>query len=105
MKILVTGGAGYIGSFMAKVLLEQGDEVVVVDSLENGHQEAVDPRAQFVKADLRDENFVNQLFEQNKFDTVIHFAGYIAVGESMKDPHKYFHNHLVTAMNILQAMQ
>lgn len=105
MKILVTGGAGYIGSFMTKALLDQEEEVVVVDNLENGHQEVVDGRATFIKGDLRDESFVDSLFADNKFDAVIHFAAYIAVGESMKEPYKYFQNNTFMGLNLLNAMQ
>lgn len=105
MKILVTGGAGYIGSFMAKALLDRGDDVTVVDNLENGHQEVVDTRAQFIKGDLREESFVDSLFADNRFDAVIHFAAYIAVGESMKEPYKYFHNNVLMGLNILHALQ
>lgn len=105
MKILVTGGAGYIGSFMAKALLDRGDAVVVVDNLENGHQEVVDTRAQFIKGDLREKDFVDSLFRDHKFDAVIHFAAYIAVGESMQQPYKYFYNNVHVGLNLLNAMQ
>jgi UDP-glucose 4-epimerase len=105
MKILVTGGAGYIGSFMAKGLLDRGDDVVVVDNLENGHQEVVDTRAQFIKGDLREKEFVDSLFQNNKFDAVIHFAAYIAVGESMSKPYKYFYNNVIVGLNLLNAMK
>src|SRR5690242_11833661 len=105
MKILVTGGAGYIGSFMAKALLDRGDEVIVVDNLENGHEEVVDKRALFVKGDLRDKEFVDSLFQNNRFDAVIHFAAYIAVGESMTKPYKYFYNNVHVGLNLLNAMQ
>ncbi len=105
MKILVTGGAGYIGSFMTQGLLDRGDEVIVVDNLENGHQEVVDTRAQFIKGDLREKEFVDSLFQNNKFDAVIHFAAYIAVGESMTKPYKYFYNNVLVGLNLLNAMQ
>lgn len=104
MKILVTGGAGYIGSHMTKVLLEKGHDVVVADSLERGFEQAVDSRAQFEQGDLRDKNFVSYLFSQYAIDAVIHFAAYISVGESMEKPEIYFENNIQSAVNILDAM-
>lgn len=104
MKILVTGGAGYIGSFMVKRLLDEGKEVVVADSLGRGDVEKVDKRAIFLKGNLLDENFVKSLFEDNKFDAVMHFAAYIAVGESMQKPGEYFRNNVFTTINLLESM-
>ncbi|MGI8420239.1 MAG: UDP-glucose 4-epimerase GalE [Candidatus Levyibacteriota bacterium] len=104
MKILVTGGAGYIGSHMTKVLLDKGHEVVVADNLERGFQEAIDMRATFSNGDLRDKKFVEELFADNHFDGVIHFAAYIAVGESMQHPDIYFENNFTSALNLLQTM-
>jgi UDP-glucose 4-epimerase len=104
MKILVTGGAGYIGSHMIKVLLEKGHDVVVADSLEKGFLDAVDSRATFYKGDLLEKSFVNKLFEENHFDGVIHFAAYIAVGESMERPDRYFENNVTGALHVLEAM-
>jgi len=86
MKILVTGGAGYIGSFMVKRLLEKGENVVVVDSLERGNKEAVNSKAKLVVGDLKEKSFVENVFVQDKFDAVIHFAGFISMGESMQNP-------------------
>ncbi len=105
MKILVTGGAGYIGSHMTKVLLDKGHEVVVADNLERGFQEAIDPRAAFKQGNLLDKEFIQSLFSENRFDGVIHFAAYIAVGESMQKPAMYFENNFVGAFNILRAME
>jgi UDP-glucose 4-epimerase len=105
MNVLVTGGAGYIGSFMTKRLLSEGHEVVVVDNLERGHKTAVDPSARFMQGDLQDKAVVNKLFEENKFDAVIHFAAYISMGESMVEPGLYFTNNVTPAINILEAMQ
>src|SRR3990172_553845 len=87
MKILVTGGAGYIGSIMTKRLLERGDEVVVVDSLERGHRETVDPKAKLMIGNLLDKAFVSLAFQESRFDAVIHFSGYISMGESMENPY------------------
>ena len=104
MKVLVTGGAGYIGSFMTKRLLERGGEVVVADSLERGHKEAVDQKAMFLEGNLLDDNFVKSLFAGNKFDAVIHFAGFISMGESMDNPHLYFKNNVFASLNVLEEM-
>lgn len=105
MKVLVTGGAGYIGSHMTKVLLDKGHEVTVADNLERGFQEAIDPRAHFSNGDLRDKRFVEELFRKHNFDGVIHFAAYIAVGESMQHPEMYFENNFTAALNVLEAMR
>ena len=104
MKILVTGGAGYIGSFMVKRLLEKGDEVVVLDSLERGHKEAIDSRAQLVVGNLLDGEFVAKVLEEDKFDGVIHFAGYISMGESMKDPYIYFQDNVFGSLNLIEEL-
>lgn len=104
MKILVTGGAGYIGGFMVKKLLERGDEVVVVDSLERGNKETVDPRVTFIQGNLLDKNFVSDLFVTHTFDAVMHFAAYIAVNESVANPGVYFENNVMTTLNLLENM-
>ena len=104
MKILVTGGAGYIGSHMVKVLLEKGYDVVVADSLEKGFRDAVDERAAFYEGNLLDKAFVTKIFDENHFDGVIHFAAYIAVGESMEHPAMYFENNTTGALHVLEAM-
>src|SRR5437899_271564 len=104
MKILVTGGAGYIGSNMVKLLLENKHEVVVADSLEKGYQDAIDTRAVFHKGDLLDKNFVKELFANDHFDGVIHFAGYISVAESMENPYTYFQDNIFASMNVLEEM-
>lgn len=104
MRILVTGGAGYIGSHMVKVLLEKGHEVVVADSLEKGFRDAIDEKATFYQGNLLDKDFVKKVFAENHFDGVIHFAAYIAVGESMEHPAMYFENNVTGALNVLSAM-
>lgn len=104
MKVLVTGGAGYIGSFMTKNLLDKGYDVVVLDNLENGYQESIDKRATFQQVDLRDKHKVLEIFQQLKPEAVIHFAAYISVGESMQYPEKYFENNVLGAINLLEAM-
>lgn len=104
MKILVTGGAGYIGSFMTRQLLDIGHTVVVADSLERGHKEAVDGRATLATGDLGNEKFLQDVLGGG-FDMVIHFAGYIAVGESMQDPGSYFRNNTFVTQQLLEAMK
>lgn len=105
MKVLVTGGAGYIGSVMTKMLLDRGNSVVVADSLEKGYESAIDKRATFLKGDLKDGIFVEKLFSENKFDAVMHFAAYISVEESMREPIRYFHNNISVVLSILEAMR
>jgi len=104
MKILITGGAGYIGSFMTKVALDKDIQVVVVDSLERGNKEAVDSRATLIIGDLRDKKFVANIFSEHKFDAVIHFAGYISMAESVANPYIYFDNNVNASLNILESM-
>lgn len=102
MKILLTGGAGYIGSFMVRRLLERGDEVVVIDSFERGYEKAVDKRASLIKADIWDWDLTEKVFSGNKFDAVVHFAGYISMEESMKDPGLYFYKNTGGGLEIIE---
>lgn len=104
MKVLVTGGAGYIGSFMTKTLLEAGHSVVVADNLERGYKEMIDTRAELLVGDVGNKEFLQTLLSIG-FDMVIHFAGYIAVGESMQEPEKYFHNNTLVSLQLLEAMR
>ena len=104
MKILVTGGAGYIGSFMVKRLLKDGYEVVIADSLERGHDSVLDNKAIFAKGSLLDKEYLKKLFTDHKFDGVIHFAGYISVAESVKKPELYFTNNFLATLNLLDQM-
>ncbi|MGI5826318.1 MAG: UDP-glucose 4-epimerase GalE [Patescibacteria group bacterium] len=103
MKILVTGGAGYIGSHTVAELLKQGHEVTVFDNLVYGHKEAI--TCPLVVGDLLKREEINQVFEKEKFDGVIHFAAYALAGESMKEPGKYFENNLLGGLNLLEAMK
>ncbi len=103
-KILVTGGAGYIGSFMTKRLLDEKYDVVVLDSLERGHAESVDSRATFKKGNLLDKTFLTSVFSSEKIDAVIHFAGYISMGESMQQPSLYFTNNTHATVQLLDEM-
>lgn len=104
MKILVMGGAGYIGSHTVRHLLDNGYEVVVADNLIYGHREAVDERAKFVHADLLDTLSLDSLFNNNKVDAVIHFAAFAYVGESVNEPEKYYYNNVIGTVNLLHAM-
>lgn len=104
-KILVTGGAGYIGCHAVKALCEVGYDVVVVDNLSNGVRAAVDERARLVELDLGDIVGLYALFGSERFDAVMHFAGSIEAGLSMKEPRAFFENNLVCGMNLLEAMR
>ena len=103
-KILVLGGAGYIGSHTVYELLDEGFEVVVADNLETGHRSAVHPRAKLYVGDIRDRAFLDSLFESEKIDAVVHFAAYSLVGESMTDPLKYYGNNVGGTQALLTAM-
>lgn len=102
--ILVFGGAGYIGSHTVKHLLNNGYQCVVADNLIYGHRAAVDPRAEFVHADLLNPVSLRELFKNRKIDAVIHFAAFTYVGESVTDPQKYYINNVIGTANLLNAM-
>jgi UDP-glucose 4-epimerase len=103
VKLLVTGGAGYIGSVTSRLLLDAGHEVVVLDNLRTGFREAVAPDATFVQADIADAGSV--LTPGSGFDAVLHFAGLIAAGESMVKPEIYWHNNVVSSLALLDAVR
>ncbi len=105
MNVLVTGGAGYIGSHTVEALLEAGHQVTVIDDLSNGHHEAVSPRAHFERASLADAGTIQQILRRRKVDAVLHFAAFIEVGESVQEPGKYFQNNFSNTLNLLQAMR
>ncbi len=104
MRLLVLGGAGYIGSHTAVELLENGHEVVIVDSLVTGYEAAVPKGAIFYQGDIRDYDFLNKLFKKEAIDAVIHFAAFSLVGESVTDPLKYYENNLYGTKVLLKAM-
>jgi UDP-glucose 4-epimerase len=104
MKLLVTGGAGYIGSIVSRQLLAAGHEVVVFDSLERGHRAAVAPGARFVQGDLRDAEATTDAVSEG-FDGVLHFAALALVGESVSQPELYYHTNVVGTMHLLDAMR
>ena len=103
MKLLVTGGAGYIGSVVSTDLLEAGHQVVVLDSLERGHREAVPDRARLEVADLLDRDRVFEILSEG-FDGVLHFAALALVGESVDHPERYYRTNVAGSLNLLEAM-
>jgi UDP-glucose 4-epimerase len=103
MNILVTGGAGYIGSITAEALLKAGHSVTVYDSLITGHRAAVPEEAAFVHADLADSHTLVETFTKNKFDAVMHFAAFIEAGESMKDPARFYQNNFTNALALVET--
>lgn len=104
MNILVTGGAGYIGSHCTKMLLEKGENVIVLDNLSTGYKQAIDKRAKFYNVDIRDKQKVIDIFVTEKIDAVIHFAAFSLVGESMIYPLKYYENNVYGTKVLLEAM-
>ncbi|MDE0529182.1 MAG: UDP-glucose 4-epimerase GalE [Truepera sp.] len=104
MNVLVTGGAGYIGSVTVEALIARGHTVTVLDNLSTGHQGAVHADAAFVRADLRDAGVVGEALEVGGIEAVIHFASYSLVGESMREPIRYFGNNVVGTLTLLEAM-
>lgn len=104
MKILVTGGAGYIGSICVEQLLDRGHAVTVFDNLTEGHRRAIHPDAAFIEGDLQDAPSITRAVAQTAPDAVMHFAANALVGESMTNPSKYFHNNVGGGLNLLDAM-
>jgi len=105
MRVLITGGAGYIGSILTEVLLEAGDDVVVYDNLSTGHRGAVHPEAKFVEGDVGEEEPMVSALRENGIEAVVHMAGFIEAGESMADPGKYFRNNACRPVSLLEAMK
>jgi len=103
MSILVTGGAGYIGSHTAAELLARGENVIVLDSLQTGHRQAV-LSDRYYQGDIRDTALLDQIFSEHEIEAVIHFAASSLVGESVTDPLKYYDNNVVAAQRLLAAM-
>jgi len=104
MKVLVTGGAGYIGSVVVEELIREGDQVAVLDNLYQGHRAALHPQAEFVLGDLADAATVRDLFAQRRFDAVMHFASNTLVGESVQIPLKYLGDNVVNGLTLLRTM-
>lgn len=105
MNILVTGGAGYIGSHMVRMLVSGGHHVVVLDSMEYGHMKALPSGIKAVQSEVADTFTLDTIFSQDRIEAVIHFAGYISVEESVRDPKRYFHNNLVSPITLLETME
>jgi len=104
MRILVVGGAGYIGSVCAELLLDEGHGVSIYDNLSEGHRRALDPRAEFFEGDLADRQSIEKTLAKQRPDAVMHFAANALVGESMQNPSKYFRNNIANGLNLLDAM-
>ncbi|GEO69798.1 UDP-glucose 4-epimerase GalE [Levilactobacillus acidifarinae] len=104
MTVLVLGGAGYIGSHAVDRLVEKGYDVAVVDNLVTGHRAAVNPKARFYQGDVRDQDFLNDVFDKEDIEGVIHFAAFSVVPESMKKPLKYFDNNTAGMVSLLEVM-
>ena len=107
--ILITGGAGYIGSHLALALLERGDDIVIFDSLELGHIEIINilkkyGNLKFIQGNLKNIDDIRGVFLSNKIDSVVHFAAYSQVAESVKNPQKYYYNNVYGTLNLLNAM-
>ncbi|MBA3352149.1 MAG: UDP-glucose 4-epimerase GalE [Blastocatellia bacterium] len=105
MNILVTGGAGYIGSVVVDETLRAGHQTVVYDNLVKGHREMVSPDAIFVEGDLFDRTLLEQTFRDNRIEAVIHMAAYSLVGESVADPAKYYMNNVVAGISLIDTMR
>ena len=104
MSILVTGGAGYIGSHTALELIKAGHDVVIVDSLVTGYRKAIPEKARFYEGDIRDFAFLDELFKKEKIDAIVHFAAFSLVGESVVNPLKYYENNIYGTKILLDAM-
>jgi UDP-glucose 4-epimerase len=104
MKVLVVGGAGYIGSICSEVLLDEGHEVGIFDNLVEGHREAIDKRARFYEGDLAERSSIRDTLTDYHPDAVMHFAASALVGESMENPSKYFRNNVANGLNLLDGM-
>ena len=103
MKILVTGGAGYIGSVAVEQLIVAGESVVVFDNLYQGHREAVHPDALFVEGDLADASLIRDVIRNHQIEAIMHFASHTLVGQSMEQPFLYLGDNVTNALNLLRA--
>jgi UDP-glucose 4-epimerase len=103
MNVLVTGGAGYIGSTTARLLLQQGHAVTILDNLSRGHRGSVPATARFIEGDLADTGLLRDSFQEGSFDAVMHFAAFAEVGESMRLPELYFRNNTSDSCNLLEV--
>ena len=104
MSILLTGGAGYIGSVTTDFLIRQGEDVIVLDNLSRGHREAVHPKSTFYEGEINDSDLINRIAQNHQIDACIHFAALAYVGESVLEPQKYFQNNTADALSLLRAL-
>jgi len=104
MSILLTGGAGYIGSVTTDLLIRQGEDVIVLDNLSRGHREAVHPESTFYEGEISDSALINHITHKHQIDACIHFAALAYVGESVLEPQKYFQNNTADALSLLRAL-
>ena len=106
MSLLITGGAGYIGSHTARLLAESGERIIVLDNLKLGHQGAiVSPGVELVETDIEDAATVEWIFREKKVEAVLHFAAFSLVGESVAEPLKYYRNNVAAPLVLLEAMR
>ncbi len=105
MKVLVTGGGGYIGSFMVKALCDREDEVFVIDSFERGYKDSVDARAKIFEGNILDKDFLKKTLSELDVGAIVHFAGLISVGESVEKPGLYFETNVLGALNIIEEIK
>jgi UDP-glucose 4-epimerase len=105
MKILVTGGAGYIGSHAVDALIKKGDQVFIFDNFSTGHRDLVNPKAKLIEGDVRDVELVHSILNQNKIEGVIHFAAFTNVAESIQKPDLYYGNNFQGTVQILKAVE
>jgi len=105
MNVLVTGGAGYVGSHCVRALCDAGHGVVLFDNLSTGHRRAADPRAKLMVADLSDSTTLDAAFASNSFDAVMHFAALAEVGESVREPLRYYQNNVAHTIALLEVMR
>ena len=104
-NVLVTGGAGYIGSVVCQTLLERGHSIIILDNLEEGHREALTPKDVFIQGDFGDEVLLKKIFDSFPISAVLHLAAYCLVGESVQDPEKYYWNNVSKGLVLLRAMR
>lgn len=106
MNLLITGGAGYIGSHMVRMLAKRSENTItVLDTLEHGHKDSIPNEINFVKGSTGDKDLLTSLFEKTRFEGVIHFAAYLSVEESVRNPVKYFNNNLIEPLALLETME
>src|SRR5690349_11608904 len=103
-RVLVTGGAGYIGSIVTAQLVQKGCEIIVFDNLSKGRRQAVPPQVRLVVGDTSERAALDRVFTENRIDAVMHFAAFIEAGESMQQPEKYFRNNSANTLTLLEAM-